>query len=372
MNVTSLRRVAIPATAALALSLSLAACGGSSSPSGSPSASTGGGGSLSGTINGAGSTAQQSAQQAWAAGFKSTSPNVTVNYNPIGSGGGVTNFNSGAVAFAGSDAALDPTKGEVAAANSRCGAPVIEVPDYISGIAIAYNVPGVSNLKLDAKTIAGIFTNKITNWNSPQIAALNPGVTLPNLAISTVHRSDKSGTTNNFTDYLNKASAGVWPLKAASVWPTAYTGSAAKGSSGVAASIKASKGGIGYVDDSQASGLTKASIKAGTAFIQPSAAGAAQDVALSSQKPGRAATDYALSVNRTSTDPTAYPITLVSYLIACPTYPASQEAAVKAFLLYVVSAQGQQAAAQLSGSAPLPSSLQAKATSFFNAIKAKG
>ena len=359
MNVTSLRRVAVPATAALALSLSLAACGSSSSNSG-----------VSGTLNGAGSTAQQAAQAAWATGFQGSNSGATINYNPVGSGGGVTKFNAGAVAYAGSDSALDPTKGEVAAANARCGAPVIEVPDYISPIAVVFNGPGVTKLNLDATTIASIFKGKITKWDDAAIKALNPGASLPSLAIAPIHRSDKSGTTNNFTSYLNKAAGSVWTDKANSVWPMS-SGEGANGTSGVVAAVKAASGGIAYVDDSQAQGLSKASIKVGTAFVQPSAAGAARDVELSKQKSGRGATDYAIDVERTSTDATAYPITLVSYLIACPTYPAAQEKLVKAYLLYVVSAAGQQAAAQTAGSAPLPASLQQKATALFSAIKAK-
>ncbi|MGN6723465.1 MAG: phosphate ABC transporter substrate-binding protein PstS [Marmoricola sp.] len=362
MNVTSLRRVAVPAAAALTLSLSLAACGSSSS---------GGGSGLSGTINGAGSTAQQAAQAAWTQGFQTANSGATINYNPVGSGGGVTKFNAGAVDFAGSDSALDPTKGEVAAAKSRCGGSVIEVPDYISPIAVAFHVPGVTKLNLDAATIAGIFSNKITKWNAPQIAALNSGVSLPNLSIAPIHRSDKSGTTNNFTNYLSQAAPSAWTEKPDSNWPKSITGEGATGTSGVVSALTAANGGIAYIDDSQAGPFSKASIKVGSSFIQPSAAGAAKDVELSKQKSGRDATDYALSVERTSTDPTAYPITLVSYLIACPTYPAAKEKLVKAYLLHIVSAAGQAEAQKTAGSAPLPASLSAKATSFFNAITAK-
>lgn len=373
MNVTSLRRVAVPASAALALSLSLAACG-SSSPSSTGGPSTGGSSGsapVSGTVNGAGSTAQQAAQNIWAAGVKNSNPNLTVNYAGVGSGGGVTQFNAGGVAFAGSDSPLKlPT--EVAAAKTRCGGDVIEAPDYVSAIAVAFNVPGVKSLKLDAATIAKIFLGKITQWNDSAIAALNPGVTLPSLAITPIHRSDKSGTTNNFTDYLNKASGGVWADKANSVWPTTITaGSSAKGTSGVVSALGTAKGGIAYVDDSQAGSLSKASIKVGSSYIQPSAAGAAEDVALSTQQPGRGANDFALKIDRAPMSATAYPITLVSYLIACPTYPASQEPAVKAFLSYVVSTAGQQAAAANVGSAPLPAALASKAQAAIASIKAK-
>lgn len=362
VNVTSLRRVAVPAAAALALSLSLAACGSSTSGNGSSN--------LTGTLNGAGSTAQQAAQQAWAADFGNMHSAVTVNYKGVGSGAGVSQFTSGAVQFAGSDKALDASKGQIAAAKSICGGSFIEVPDYISPIAVAFNVPGVSSLKLDAKTVANIFNGKIKNWNDAAIAATNPGTTLPNLAITPIHRSDKSGTTNNFTDYLYKASGGAWTSAASEVWP--FSGEAANGTSGVVTDLKAAKGGIAYIDNSQATGLSKVSVKVGSSYVAPSAATAAQDVAVSKQQTGRDATDLALDVARTSTDSSAYPITLVSYLIACSSYPASSEAAVKAFLLYAVSSAGQQSAAKFANSAPLPANVTQQATALFNAIKVKG
>lgn len=366
MNVTSLRRVAVPATAALALSLTLAACGSTSSTSANTGATAA---NVAGTLNGAGSSAQQAAQAAWAAGFQSANAKATINYAPVGSGGGVTKFTAGAVAFAGSDKALDLAK-QVPAANAACGGQVIEVPDYISPIAVAFNVPGVSKLNLDAPTIAKLFNGTIKTWDDAAIKALNPGESLPNLAVAPIHRSDKSGTTNNFTDYLAKASGGAWASPAGEIWPSAG-GEGASGTSGVVSALKAAKGGIAYIDNSQTQGLTKASIKAGTAFVQPTAAGAAEAVSLSKQQEGRAASDYALTLNRTPASNTAYPITLVSYLIACPSYPAASEALTKAFLLYAVSDAGQQAAAQTAGSAPLPASLVTKATELLTAITAK-
>lgn len=362
MNVTSLRRVALPAAAALTLSLSLAACG---------SSGTSGGSGVSGTLNGAGSTAQQKAQQAWTAGFITTNSGANINYNANGSGGGVTNFNAGAVDFAGTDSPLNAAKGQIAAANARCGAPAIEVPVYVSPIAIVFNVPGVTSLNLDASTIAKIFKGQITKWNDSAIQNLNKSAHLPNLAITPVHRSDSSGTTNNFTSYLNKAAGSVWTDKAASDWPLTG-GTSAKGTSGVVQVLKQASGAIAYVDHSQAKGLNAAGIQAGTSFVMPSAASAARAVELSKQQTGRGATDYALSVERTSTDSTAYPITLVSYLLACPTYPASSEALVKAYLLYVVSNQGQQLAATQTGSTPLPANMQAIANQLLSAIKVKG
>lgn len=366
MNVTSWRRAAVPTTAALALSLTLAACGTAGNAGTDTSAAAA---NVSGTLNGAGSSAQQAAQAAWAAGFQTSNPKATVNYNPVGSGGGVTKFTAGAVAFAGSDKALDLTT-QVPAANATCGGQVIEVPDYISPIAVAFNVPGVTSLNLDAPTVAKLFNGSIKTWDDAAIKALNPGASLPNLAVSPIHRSDKSGTTNNFTDYLAKAGGGAWTSPASEVWPTAG-GEGASGTSGVVSALKAAKGGVSYIDNSQTQGLSKASIKAGTRFVQPSAEGAAEAVSLSKQQDGRAASDYALTLNRTPDSNTAYPITLVSYLIACPSYPAASQALTKAFLLYTVSDAGQKAAAQTAGSAPLPANLVAKATALLSGITSK-
>src|SRR3954465_11385828 len=187
---------AVPLAMALAGSLALAACGASneaSSGSGSGSGSSGNAAQLSGSLNGAGSSAQQAAMQGWSAGFNKEQPNVTVNYDPVGSGGGRTQFIAGGVDFAGSDAALK-TDPEVPDAQKRCGGDIFELPDYISAIAVAYNLPSVKTLNLAPDTIAKIFNSSITTWNDPAIAADNPGVTLPSTQITPVHRSDNSGT----------------------------------------------------------------------------------------------------------------------------------------------------------------------------------
>ena len=128
---------------------------------------------------------------------------ATVNYDPVGSGTGRENFISKAFSFAGSDSALSTDEGELDAANERCGGDVIEVPAYVSPIAVIYNLPDVEGVQLDAATIAGIFDDKITKWNDPAIADQNPDLDLPDTTITPVHRSDDSGTTDNFTDYLS-------------------------------------------------------------------------------------------------------------------------------------------------------------------------
>jgi phosphate transport system substrate-binding protein len=173
------------AVAAVSLALLLAAC--SSSPStGSGSSSTGT--SLSGTLNGSGSTLQLVFQQAAIQAFKATQPNMTVNYAGVGSGTGRTNLAAGTVAFAGSDSPIPADE----TANFK-GKTVLYFPDVISPVTVSYNVPGVSGLKLSAPTIAGIFQGKITKWNDSAIKADNPGVNLPGTAITIARRSDSSG-----------------------------------------------------------------------------------------------------------------------------------------------------------------------------------
>lgn len=369
MNRTSLRRLAVPGVAALTLSLAVSACG-----AGNESSSGGGGGkggsSLSGQLKGAGSSAQQTAMEAWRGQYQTKNSGVTINYDPSGSGAGVEQFNGGATDFAGSDSALDPSKGEVQAAKKRCKANALEVPDYVSPIAIVFNVPGVKKLQLDAPTLAKIFQGKVTKWNDPSIMKLNQGTKLPALKISPVHRSDESGTTKNTTEYLNAAAPSDWTQEPDKVWPL-KGGEGANGTSGVVSAIKSGKGSIGYADNSETKGLTKVSIKVGNAYVAPSAQGAAKALQASPMEKGRTPGDLAVKVDRTTTASGAYPLMLVSYLITCPTYPKAKADLVKSFVSYVVSSQGQQAAAKNAGSAPLPSAMQQKASKVMSGIKAK-
>jgi phosphate transport system substrate-binding protein len=330
----------------------LAGCG-AANESGSTGSSSA---ALSGTISGAGASTQQAATQAWVAGFQTTNPNATINYDPSGSGAGRTQFEGNGVDYAGSDAYI--TGAEIQKAQSRCGGDYVEVPDYISPIAIVFNLPGVTSLQLTPSLIGKIFNKKITMWNDPAIAAVNAGVTLPNLAISTVHRSDKSGTTMNFTDYLSQAAAADWPYKASDTWPT-QGGEAAQGTSGVVGAVKAGQGTIAYADDSQAGGLGKAKVQVGSTYVDPSAAGAAKLAESATRVTDGGQYAFAYKLPRTTTDPSMYPVTLVSYFIACAKYPdAAKAALVKSYLTYVISADGQAAAAKAAGSAPLSDTLR--------------
>ncbi|HEY6935037.1 MAG TPA: phosphate ABC transporter substrate-binding protein PstS [Marmoricola sp.] len=369
MNRSILRRASVPGIAVLTLGLALSGCGAaneSSQGNGKLASSQ----QLSGTLKGAGSSAQEAAMDAWRANFQKANPNVTVNYDPAGSGAGVEQFTAGGTDFAGSDKALDPSAGQVAAAKKRCGADALEVPDYISPIAIIFHVPGVKKLNLDGPTVAKIFAGKITTWNDPAIASQNKGVKLPASHISPVHRSDESGTTNNFTDYLHQAGGSAWSWPAGETWPI-KSGEGANGTSGVVAAVKSGTGTIGYADASQAGGLSTVSVKVGSGYVGPTAAAAAKTLAASPTESGRSSGDIVVKVDRTPSAAGAYPVLLTSYLIACPTYPKDKAAAVKGLLSYILSSQGQQAAAQNAGSAPLPASLMQKGSQVVDSIKAQ-
>ena len=365
---TTLRRAVAPSVAVLALAASLAACGDSDSTVGGNTAS--GGSALSGTLAGGGSSAQGSAQQAWMAGFQQQNPGASITYDPVGSGTGRTSFESGAYAFAGSDAFIANPSDEYTAAKKQCGADPIEVPSYISPIAVVFNLKGVDTLQLDAKTIANIFNGTITTWNDPAIAGQNDGVDLPATAIHPVHRSDDSGTTQNFTEYLSKAGDGAWKSEASQTWPST-DGLNGNQTSGVVTAVKGGEGTIGYVDASQAGGMGVVSIKVGSSYNAPSAEGAAAVVAHSELDSSATDSQLIYDINRTDDKDGAYPLILVSYLLACPTYDAKTAGLVQGYLSYVVSQDGQKAGADAAGSAPLSSETSGKAAAIVDEIAAK-
>lgn len=316
--------------------------------------------SLSGNLAGGGASSQEVAQQAWIAGFQTANPDVTITYDPAGSGAGRESFQAGAFPFAGTDRAFKPEEIE-AGPFDGCATPgIVELPLYISPIAVIFNIDGVDALNLDAATIANLFNGTITNWNDPAIAALNPDVTLPDLAVTPVHRADDSGTTENFTDYLFQASGGAWADEADGVWPLA-TGEAAQGTSGVVAAVAGGNGTIGYADASRAAeeGLTTAAVKIGDEFVPYSPEAAAAIVDASPFEEGRADGDLAIELDRTSTAAGVYPIVLVSYLVACEEYVDTAVAPlVKGYLQYIATPEGQDAAAAAAGNAPISDTLR--------------
>jgi phosphate transport system substrate-binding protein len=323
---------------------------------------------VAGTIAGAGASSQQAAQEAWIAGFTAANADANITYDPSGSGAGRTQFIGGGVAYAGSDAYLKDD--ELAKAKTRCGGDLVEVPAYVSPIAVIYNVPGVSALNLAPATIAQIFDRKIAKWNDPAIAADNPGAALPDLAITPVNRSDKSGTTQNFADYLKVAAPDAWSYDVSDTWPV-QGGEAAQGTSGVVGAVKAGNGAIGYADESQAKDLGKANIKVGTAYVGPTPEAAAAVLEASTRVEGQGDNAFAYKLARDTTATGTYPVVLVSYLLACTKYPdAATGNLVKSYLTYVVSADGQKVAADTAGAAPLSDTLRGQITPAIDAIAA--
>jgi phosphate transport system substrate-binding protein len=371
VNTSTIRRAVVPSVAAIALAGSLAACGSSSNNSTASPSDSGSTPAVnnSGTLTGGGSTAQGSAQVQWVTDFQKANSGTTVIYNQVGSGTGRSSFEQGQYSFAGSDAYItDPT--EYAAAKAGCNnVDPIEVPDYVSPIAIVFNVSGVTSLNLDGPTIAKIFAGTITKWNDPAIAQLNPKATLPDETIQPVHRSDDSGTTQNFTDYLSQAGGGSWKYPSSQTWPIS-SGLNGDGTSGVVTAAQGADGSIAYVDASKAGGFGVVSVKVGSSYVAPSAAGAANDLEVSKLDPSAKKNQLIYKVERTSTDPKNYPLLLVSYLMACPTYKDSGVGSlVNKYLSFIESPAEQTAGSTAAGSAALPASVQAKAAAIVGAIK---
>jgi len=246
------------------LTFGLAACGSSSSSS--SSSSTTSSSSASGTISGAGSTFAAPVYEQWA----SSQSGLTVNYQAVGSGAGITSLESKTVDFGASD---PPLKAEEEEALAKNGSPAVMIPMFLGAITVSYNVPGLqAGLKLDGKTLGDIFLGKVKTWDDAEIKALNPGVSLPSTAITVIHRSDSSGTTAGFTGFL----ATVDPEFKSKVgegkdvqWPT---GTGAKGNAGVAGAVQQTAGAVGYVEQAYAlqHKFTYAAVKnAAGSYISP-------------------------------------------------------------------------------------------------------
>ena len=349
------KRLGTIGAVAIAGSLLLASCAANEAPSGGE---TEGGSDLSGTLVGAGASSQGSAQEAWIAGFQEANPDVTINYDPAGSGAGRETFLAGGSQFAGSDRAFNDE--ELAAGGFAACAPdsgLVELPLYISPIAVIFNLEGVDSLNLDAATIAGIFAGSITSWDDPAIAEQNPEATLPAQAITAVHRADDSGTTENFTEYLYTVAPDVWTSEPDGVWPL-QGGEAAQGTSGVVDAVTNGTGTIGYADASRAGDLGTVSVKVGEEYVPFSPEAAAAIVDASPFAEGRGEGDLAIELDRATTAEGVYPIVLISYLIGCETYEDSEQAAlVKAYFEYMASEEGQSVAAEAAGSAPISDTL---------------
>jgi phosphate transport system substrate-binding protein len=340
------------------LALGVAACGSSKKSSA--------GGAQ--TLNGAGSTFAAPFYQQWGTAVKS-SDNISINYNPVGSGAGIAQFTAGTVDFGATD---PPMKDDEVKKAQAKGTP-LNVPTGLGAITVSYNVSGLkTGIKLDGPTIADIFLGKVKKWNGSAIAKLNPGTKLPSTSITVVHRSDSSGTTKGFTGFLSDVSP-EWKSKVGSdkdvKWPT---GTGAKGNQGVAGAVKSTQGAIGYVEQAYAlqNNFTFASVKnkAGN-FVTPtlqSATAAAEGVSVPP--------DLRFTI-KSPTNPQAYPITSQTFALVykdpCKAGLTQGKAqALKKFLDYGLGA-GQDVLKQLQY-APLPASIDAKAKALVGTMQCNG
>ena len=314
-------------------------------------------------INGAGATFPYPLYAKWFSEYRKANPEVEINYQSIGSGGGIRQFIEKTVDFGATDAPMSDEQ------LARAGAPVLHIPTVLGAVVLTYNLPNApKGLKLTPDIVADAFLGKVTKWNDPRITALNPGVKLEG-DILIVHRSDGSGTTNIFTDYLSKVSPD-WKAKAgtgtAVKWPVGLGG---KGNEGVAGLIKQTPGSLGYVEliYAETNKLPYATLKnkAGT-FVQPTLAAvtAAADGALKAMPD-----DFRISLaNADGKD--AYPISGFTYLLVWKSMPdaAKAERLVK-FLSWAVN-DGQKLAGALQY-APLPKSLATKVEAKIKTIEVK-
>ena len=365
----------------------LAACaGGSQAPAPAEDSSAGSNGgetaetveALAGTLIGAGASAQGSAQEAWIVGFQVANPGVTITYDPVGSGGGRETFQNGAASFAGSDRAFRVSEIEDGPFEACVdGSGIWQIPAYISPIAVIFNLDGIDSLNLDANTIAGIFTGKITRWTDPAITSQNPDVTLPDLNITAVHRSDKSGTTGNFADYLSKAAPSVWIAEgqnagATEEWFSEWGGEGAPQTSGVVDTVRNGVGTIGYVDASRADGFGVVSVRVGSQYVpySPEAAASIVDASPRDSEGQRHPNDLAVEIDRSTATAGTYPIVLISYLIGCNEYKdKSIVPLMKGFVAYAVSEEGQLAAQANAGNAPMSAASREAAQAVVDSIQ---
>ena len=314
---------------------------------------------VDGRIQAAGSSAQANAITEWVNVYQTACPQATIDYQPVGSGAGVEAFLSEQVSFAGTDSAVKDE--DMTAAIERCGGnPAINIPLVGGAIAVVYHLQGVDSLVLDPQTIARIFASEITRWDDPAIVALNPGVELPDAAIAQFHRSDSSGTTANFSDYLEATAPDDWDYDTGKEW-TAPGGQGARGSDQVSASVAQTPNSIGYVELSyliDAINTKPVAIDQGAGPVLPTAANASINLA-SSEVSGEDG-NIVLDIDYATKTPDAYPISIVTYEIVCTTGLGEDQnpALVAEFLDFAASDSGQELLGQI-GYVPLSGDLLA-------------
>ena len=314
----------------------------------------------SATLNEDGSTFQLAFQQEAVARFQKKNPGITINVAGGGSGKGRTDFTNQVVDFAGTDGLFKPTD------PAPKGGPYDYIPFVAGPITVSYNLSSVKGLQLSPDTVAKIFSRQIKTWDDPAIKADNPKASLPSTAITVAHRSDSSGTTQNFTQYLTTVSPTVWTLGAGSTVPWPAATQAGNGNAGVANIVKSTDGAIGYVDfsDARAAALTFASVKNSAGkFIVPSVA--ATTAALQGVKLAVDGTYNPLN----SPNVKAYPIASPTWILVYQTQTdPAKGAALKAYLTLIL-ADGQKFASSVDF-APLPPAFVKATQARVSAIKA--
>ena len=352
--------------------LALSACGSDNTDTGSGGSSSSGAGSsadcASGTLSWDGSSAQKTAVAEWTKHYLAKCADASINYQGQGSGAGRTAFYGGQIPLAGSDSSIkDEDRGK---ADSRCsGGKAVDLPMVLTPVTFIYNLSGTRDLTVTPSVLAKIFSGKITKWNDPEIAAANKGSTLPATSVTSVHRSKDSGTTENFTKFLDAQAKDVWTYGSGQAWK-APGGTGAPDSAGIVQNVKSTDGAIGYVDgpDAKKNGLTPAKLDVGAGAVAPSSDTIGN--AISAAKLGGDAQDVTLSIEYGLKDADTYPAILATYEITCTKgLPAEQAKLVKSFLTYTASADGQGVLDGL-GYAPLPSELQSKVKSAVDALSA--
>ncbi len=358
MQLTKKRRLALLSTV-LAFGLLAAACGddnndsGTSGGSSDTTAASSGADidySVSGEIKGSGSSFQDAYQQAAIEGFLEKASDANITYNAVGSGTGKQEFGQGLTDYAGTDSL-------VGADNGIAPGSFLYVPITAAPITVSYNLSGVEDLQLSPETLANIFDRDITTWNDPAIADDNPDADLPDTDITVVHRSDGSGTTNRFTEFLTAAAPNDWTLGKGDTVAWAADTQAGEKNTGVAQLISSTDGSIGYVDlsDADATGLVYASIKNSAGkFVQPTVDGAAAALE-GTEVPDDLAID---PINADGAD--AYPIVAPTFILVRTSYDdAATGDLVKAYAQYLVT-DGQSLLEDL-GYAPLPDAISGPA-----------
>jgi phosphate transport system substrate-binding protein len=324
----------------LAGALALTACGSDDNSEGGTDAGSGSESTLSGTLNGEGSSAQKNAIELASSSFGDDNADVTVNYNPTGSGAGIKQFLAKQVDWAGSDSALktEAVDGvvETDAAKERCaGNEAWNLPMVAGPIAIAYNLPGVDKLVITPELAAKIFLGEIKTWDDAAIKAANPDATLPATAISVFFRSDESGTTENLQKYLVGSAPDAWKAEPSKVWP-GKVGEGKSKSDGVSEGVKSTEGGITYVEWSYAvdNKLGVAQIDNGAGAVELTGESAGKAVATAT--PAGEGNDLKLKLDYATKTAGVYPIVLVTYEIVCSKgLDAEKTTLVKAYLKHL-------------------------------------